>query len=140
MFMRGALACACLGLALTCAASSAGECVPQAEMSVIASKFNQFSNLAGADYCYDGSSTSGLVQAIEFMRKTPFSPAMPKSHDELFSGTFAQDWWAYFTGVSMIFTSRRVARRVWARSSTRSPIRCTFALRSYRIVLRPSTG
>ncbi len=73
-------------------------CVPRAEMQTIAQHFNQFNTLAGADYCYDGSQTANLIQALEFMRTTKYASTMNNSTDELFSGTFAQDWWTYFIG------------------------------------------
>jgi hypothetical protein len=73
-------------------------CVSASEMSEIAQSFNQFSNLAGREYCYDGSETSHLIQGIMFMRKTAFASTMPKSTDELFTGKFASNWWQYFTG------------------------------------------
>jgi hypothetical protein len=77
--------------------ASAQECIPQSEMQEIAAKFAQFKSLAGADYCFDGGENSHLLAGIMFMRKTQFSP-MERSHDELFSKTFANDWWGYFTG------------------------------------------
>lgn len=89
---------AMLALTLIGTSASAAECVPQAEMQIIAQHFTQFRNLANADYCYDGSPTSGLIQALEFMRTTKYAPGMPKSTDELFSGAFADDWWEYFIG------------------------------------------
>ena len=94
-----------LGLALALAAlagmaASAAEttCIPKAEMQEIARSFNQFSNLANADYCYDGSENSHLLAGIMFMRKTQFDNPMNRSKDELFSGTFASSWWNYFIG------------------------------------------
>lgn len=96
-FIVGISSCL-LSLTLTVRAASAATCVPQAEMQVIAQHFNQFSALASSDYCYDGTPTSGLIQAIEFMRKTPFAKSEAKSTDELFSGSFASDWYSYFTG------------------------------------------
>ena len=75
----------------------AKDCVPQSEMQVIASNFPQFKDLAGSEYCYDGSQISHLVAGIMFMRKTQFSP-MEKSRDDLFSGRFASDWYQYFIG------------------------------------------
>lgn len=76
----------------------AADCVPKAEMQEIAQHFTQFRNIANADYCYDGSQTTGLIQSLMFMRKTQFSASMPKSGDEIFSGTFANDWYGYFIG------------------------------------------
>ncbi len=74
------------------------DCIAQKDMQQIAMKFTQFKDMAGAEYCYDNSQTSNLLQAIMFMRSTGFAGEMPKSKDELFSGTFANDWWGYFTG------------------------------------------
>lgn len=74
------------------------ECVSQAEMKVIAGHFNQFANLANADFCNDNSKNWHLVSSIMFMRKTQFSATMPPSKDELFSGKFASSWYDYFIG------------------------------------------
>ena len=74
------------------------ECVSQAEMKVIAGHFNQFANLANADFCNDNSQNWHLVSSIMFMRKTQFSATMPPSKDELFSGKFANSWYDYFIG------------------------------------------
>lgn len=74
------------------------ECVSQAEMKVIAGHFNQFANLANADFCNDNSRNWHLVSSIMFMRKTQFSATMPPSKDELFSGKFANSWYDYFIG------------------------------------------
>ena len=76
----------------------AADCVSQADMQDIASHFQQFSNLAGSQYCYDGSQTSHLIEALMFMRNNKWAASMPKSTDQLFSGTFASDWFGYFTG------------------------------------------
>lgn len=78
--------------------ASAQECIPQSEMQEIARSFKQFSNLATKEYCFDGSQDSHLLAGIVFMRKTQFQNPMNKSRDDLFSGTFANNWWAYFTG------------------------------------------
>lgn len=78
--------------------SFGADCVSKSEMQTIASHFSQFKGLAKADYCYDGSQTANLVQAIMFMRKTAFSNDMKKSQDELFSGKFASSWYDYFIG------------------------------------------
>jgi len=85
-------------LAITTQLTYGADCVPQAEMQIIAQSFNQFRNLANGDYCYDGSQTSNLVQALEFMRQTKYPSSMANSSDDLFSGYFAQNWWGYFTG------------------------------------------
>lgn len=74
------------------------ECIPQAEMKAIASHFNQFANLANADFCNDDSQNWHLVSSIEFMRKTQFSETMQPSKDQLFSGKFANNWYDYFIG------------------------------------------
>lgn len=79
-------------------AAGASDCVPQSEMAEIAGHFPQFRNLANKDFCYDGGQDSHLISGIEFMRKTQFSKGMARSSDELFSGTFASDWWGYFIG------------------------------------------
>lgn len=76
----------------------AADCIPASEMNEIASKFTQFKNLAGKEYCYDDSSTARLLAGIMFMRQTKFSSSMPASSDEMFSGKFASNWWNYFTG------------------------------------------
>jgi len=73
-------------------------CIPAADMTEIAQHFTQFRQYSGREFCYDGSETSTLLESIMFMRNTAFSGAMPKSQDELFSGVFASDWWAYFIG------------------------------------------
>ena len=93
------LVCACLmGMAPSAFAAKAAKCVPQKEMQEIAKHFEQFADLAKSDYCYDGSHTANLIEALEFMRNNPYAASMPKSTDELFSGTFANDWYGYFTG------------------------------------------
>lgn len=95
----GGWICSCaLAAAVLVSQIGYAQCVPKAEMQVIAQHFKQLANLAGKDFCYDGSQMSNLIQAIEFMRRTPFEKSMPKSADELFSGTFANDWYGYFTG------------------------------------------
>lgn len=86
-----------LGTVTANAAGNTG-CISAADMQDIASHFNQFQNLAGKEYCFDGSQTSNLLETIVFMRSTNFAPSMPKSNDQLFSGAFANDWWGYFTG------------------------------------------
>lgn len=78
--------------------ASGANCVPKAEMQAIAQHFTQFQNLANGDYCFDGSHESHLIAGLMFMRKTRFSSSMPKSPDDLFSGTFANDWYGYFIG------------------------------------------
>lgn len=93
------LLCVCLmGMAPSAFAARAAKCVPQKEMQEIAKHFTQFANLAKSDYCYDGSHTANLIEALEFMRNNPYPTSMPKSVDELFSGTFANDWYGYFIG------------------------------------------
>ncbi len=77
--------------------SQAAECVSAADMNEIASKFTQFKNLAGKEYCYDDSSSARLIAGIMFMRQTAFASSMPTSTDEMFSGKFASNWWTYFT-------------------------------------------
>ena len=74
------------------------DCISQAEMKTIASHFTQFSNLANAEYCNDDSKTWHLLSSLMFMRKTQFSPNMPVSKDELFTGRFANNWYEYFIG------------------------------------------
>lgn len=73
-------------------------CVSKAELEEIASHFSQFRSIANADFCYDGSQQSNLLQAIMFMRHTQYPSNMPRSQDELFSGKFASDWYGYFIG------------------------------------------
>lgn len=73
-------------------------CIAKEEINEIAAHFTQFKNLAGKEFCFDESETSNLILAIVFMRKTAFDKNMPKSNDELFSGTFASNWWNYFIG------------------------------------------
>lgn len=85
------------GFGFSATATTAEGCIPAEEMTEIASKFNQFNDLAGREFCYNGTQGSALLEAIMFMRHTRFDEAMPKSSDELFSGTFADDWWGYFT-------------------------------------------
>lgn len=77
---------------------SSTNCVSQAEMQEIASHFKQFSNLANAEYCYDGSETANLISSLMFMRHTAFSSDMKNSKDELFTGRFASNWYDYFIG------------------------------------------
>lgn len=93
-FLGGIFAC----LFVLAPAAFAETCVPQKDMQQIAERFPQFQELASTDYCYDGSHTAHLIEALEFMRKTPYTPTMPKSADDLFSGTFSSDWFEYFTG------------------------------------------
>lgn len=73
-------------------------CIPQSEMQAIAQGFPQFAELANSEYCPDGSETAHLIAGLEFMRQTRFQDPMDRSPDQLFSGTFANDWWGYFTG------------------------------------------
>lgn len=92
-----------LALALGCslsarAAANPTDCIAKSELQVIASHFNQFSNVAGADFCNDDSQTWHLLSSIMFMRKTQFAADMPVSKDELFSGRFAKSWYDYFIG------------------------------------------
>lgn len=80
-------------------AAAAGECVSASEMREIANHFTQFEDLArNGEYCLDGSQTSHLIAGILFMRKTRFAEDMPASRDELFSGSFKNDWYQYFIG------------------------------------------
>lgn len=79
-------------------AQEAAECVPASEMTAIAQHFTQFRNLAGREYCLNGSHESHLIAGLMFMRQTQFAASMPKSADELFSGEFAGDWYRYFIG------------------------------------------
>lgn len=68
-------------------------------MQEIAKHFTQFKQLADkGEYCFDDSQTSHLLAGIMFMRKTRFADDMPKSADELFSGTFKDKWYDYFIG------------------------------------------
>lgn len=76
--------------------SPAKECVSQSEMAAIAKDFPQFRNLAGAEYCLDGSETANLIDSLMFMRRTQFDNNMSNSSDELFSGRFSKDWYGYF--------------------------------------------
>lgn len=87
-----------LVLTLLGSTSLAADCISKSEMQTIASHFSQFRQLANKDYCYDGSQTANLLQAIMFMRKTAFEPNMQKSQDELFSGRFSSSWYDYFIG------------------------------------------
>lgn len=88
-----------LTLLLPAAANAAEKtCVPKAEMQEIARTFTQYSNLANADYCYDGSETAHLIAGLVFMRQTQYKNPMEKSRDDLFSGRFAASWWNYFIG------------------------------------------
>jgi hypothetical protein len=80
-----------------CLADAGMDCISAGEMTEIAQSFPQFQGLAGKDYCYDGSNDSALLESVMFMRHTVFDASMPKSSDQLFSGQFANDWWAYFT-------------------------------------------
>jgi hypothetical protein len=85
--------------ALTAQAQVKADCVSTAEMQEIAQHFTQFKELADkGEYCFDGSQTSHLIAGIMFMRKTQFPTDMPKSPDDLFSGTFKNDWYGYFIG------------------------------------------
>lgn len=90
--------CALVLLAGTATSAFAADCIPQSEMADIARHFTQFRNLANADYCLNDSETSHLLEGIMFMRKTRYAPSMPRSADELFSGTFANNWYDYFIG------------------------------------------
>lgn len=78
--------------------ASAATCVSSQEMTTIAKDFKQFQNLAGREYCFDGSQTSNLLESLYFMRNTAFEPQMAKSQDDLFSGRFANGWYEYFVG------------------------------------------
>lgn len=80
------------------AESSSQDCIPQSELKTIASHFTQFSDISNSDYCNDDSKTWHLLSSIMFMRKTQFSPDMPTSKDDLFSGRFANNWYDYFIG------------------------------------------
>ncbi|MFP5519989.1 MAG: hypothetical protein ACLGGX_08805 [Bdellovibrionia bacterium] len=85
-------------ISLMTGVAQAKDCIPKAEMQKIASHFKQFRNLANNDYCYDGSQTANLLQALMFMRETSFATNMDRSKDDLFSGRFAKDWYGYFIG------------------------------------------
>lgn len=78
--------------------NASADCIEQSEMKVIASHFNQFANIANADFCNDNSQNWHLLSSIMFMRKTQFSQTMPPSKDELFTGRFAKSWYDYFIG------------------------------------------
>ena len=80
------------------AAGNPTECIAQSEMKTIASHFQQFAGVANADFCNDDSQTWHLASSLMFMRQTQFSPNMPASKDELFSGKFASNWYEYFIG------------------------------------------
>jgi hypothetical protein len=80
------------------AETNTADCVPQSEMQIIASHFTQFADLANAPLCNDNSQNWHLISSIMFMRKTQFSPEMPVSKDQLFSGRFASSWYDYFIG------------------------------------------
>jgi len=92
------LAFAFIGFGWSASAVEAANCVPASEMTAIAQHFTQFRNLAGREYCYNGSHESHLIAGLMFMRETQFANTMPKSTDELFSGKFANDWYGYFIG------------------------------------------
>lgn len=99
MKVLSALSLTALTLLLPAGASAGQQtCVPKAEMQEIARTFTQYSNLANADYCYDGSETAHLIAGLVFMRQTQYKNPMDKSNDELFSGRFAASWWNYFIG------------------------------------------
>ncbi|MCB0420403.1 MAG: hypothetical protein KDD61_05375 [Bdellovibrionales bacterium] len=83
-------------IGLTALAVQANDCIPQSDMTEIARDFRQFRDLAGDQFCPDGSHRSNLLVGIYFMRKTSFEPNMDKSQDDLFSGRFASDWYSYF--------------------------------------------
>jgi hypothetical protein len=74
------------------------DCISQSEMKTIAGHFTQFSNLANSEFCNDDSKTWHLLSSLMFMRKTQFSPNMPASQDDLFTGRFANNWYEYFIG------------------------------------------
>ncbi len=76
---------------------TAPSCISKSDMTEIASDFKQFSDLAGNEYCHDGSETANLLATLMFMRKNQFSAGMKPSQDELFSGKFAESWYTYFT-------------------------------------------
>ncbi len=78
--------------------ASAPNCISKEDMTQIASDFEQFSNLAGKEFCHDGSETANLLASLMFMRKNQFAADMKPSQDELFSGKFASSWYAYFIG------------------------------------------
>jgi len=80
------------------AAGNPTECIAQSEMQTIASHFQQFASVASGPYCNDDSQQWYLASSIMFMRQTQFSPNMPVSKDELFSGKFASNWYDYFIG------------------------------------------
>ncbi len=73
-------------------------CISKEDMTEIATDFTQFSNLAGKEFCHDGSETANLLASLMFMRKNQFSSEMKPSQDELFSGKFATSWYKYFIG------------------------------------------
>lgn len=76
--------------------ANAQTCVSKEDMDEVARRFPQYSNLAGKEYCYDGSEEAHLIAGLMFMRQTKF--ANPgRSRDDLFSGRFANDWFGYFT-------------------------------------------
>lgn len=78
--------------------ATAATCMSAKEMDVIAKDFRQFADLAGREYCFNGSQTSNLLESLYFMRNTAFESKMPKSQDDLFSGRFANGWYQYFIG------------------------------------------
>ena len=73
-------------------------CISKEDMTAIATDFKQFSQLAGKEFCHDGSETANLLASLMFMRKNQFSADMKPSQDELFTGKFAKSWYSYFTG------------------------------------------
>ena len=77
---------------------AAPSCISKTDMTEIASHFKQFSNLSGKEFCHDGSETANLLASLMFMRKNQFSAGVKPSQDELFSGKFADSWYAYFIG------------------------------------------
>lgn len=97
-FSSWILSFAFFGFTGSASAVEAGNCVPASEMTAIAQHFTQFRQLAGREYCYNGSQESHLIAGLMFMRETQFANTMPKSTDELFSGKFANDWYSYFIG------------------------------------------
>lgn len=95
--------------------SSASDCIPQNDMSEIARDFRQFRDLAGQEFCPDGSHRANLLVGIYFMRKTSFESGMKSSQDDLFSGRFSSDWYSYFKGrINKIVIDRNCPKGVGA--------------------------
>ncbi len=99
MRFKGWIFSAVLLLAGFSAHATTSDCISNTELQEIAQAFPQFNNLTNkGEYCLDDSQTSRLLAGLMFMRKTAFAANMVRSSDELFSGTFANNWYTYFIG------------------------------------------